>query len=151
MCRIGILTGGGPASGHNAVIYAALLEAQKRGIELIAIWQGWKGLIQDSLVSAARPLSIGDVNPYRYEGGTILMTSRENPYKKENVEKGLPRIVWENIQKLSLDGLLTLGGDDTNSVSFNLQQEHPDFPIIGLPKTMDNDLNLPQGVFHIWI
>ncbi|MBN3040988.1 MAG: 6-phosphofructokinase, partial [Candidatus Omnitrophica bacterium] len=142
--RVGILTSGGPASGHNAAIYAALKEANKRGIELIGIKDGWQGLVDDDLVSQAQPLKLRQVRRHRHEGGTILGTKRANPYKKENIEAGIPKILWTNIQKLELDGLITCGGDDTNSVTYNLQQEHPEFLLIGLPKTMDNDIAFPE-------
>jgi len=140
--KIGILTSGGPASGHNNVIYAAFLEAKAQGIELIVIWEGWKGLMKDSLVAQARALTLAEVEAERYNGGTILLTSRENPYSDEDIAQGTPKKVWENIQKLQLDGLITLGGDDTNKVSYQLQDEHKEFPIIGGAKTMDGDINL---------
>jgi len=140
--RIAILTSGGPASGHNNVIYAAFLEAQAQGIELIVIWEGWKGLMKDSLVAKSRPLTLAEVEAERFNGGTILLTSRENPYSEEDIALGTPKKVWENIQKLQLDGLITLGGDDTNKVSYQLQNEHKEFPIIGGAKTMDGDIAL---------
>ena len=147
--RIGILTGGGPASGHNRVLQAALQQAQKEGIELVIIWEGWKGLVDDKTVAKSRPLTLKDLEGHLDEGGTVILTSRENPYERDE-EKNLkrpdaPLKLWENIQKLGLNALITCGGDDTNKVSFFLQQEHPEFPIIGLPKTMDNDLQLEPG------
>lgn len=145
--RIGILTGGGPASGHNEVIASVVEEAARRGIEVVPILQGWKGLVDDKLVSQSqkkRALTLAEAQAERIKGGTLLVTSRTNPYSKEGIEKGDPKKLWDNIQKLKLDGLITMGGDDTNSVSYQLQKEHPEFLIIGLPKTMDNDIDLPQ-------
>ena len=63
----------------------------------------------------------------------------------KKAKESKPELMWANIQKLKLDGLFTLGGDDTNSVSYNLQKDHPEFIVIGLPKTMDNDIALPYG------
>ncbi|MCX5702574.1 MAG: archaemetzincin family Zn-dependent metalloprotease, partial [Candidatus Omnitrophica bacterium] len=142
--RIGILTGGGPASGHNEVIYSAVKEAQAQGIEVVKIPEGWSGLTKEKLVTQVNPIYLKDIELQRNKGGTVLVTSRENPYSKDNIVKGVPKILWENIQKLNLDGLITLGGDDTNSVSYQLQKDHPDFLIVGLPKTMDNDIALPE-------
>ena len=144
--RIGILTGGGPASGHNAAIYAVLREAQYEGIEVIGIQEGYRGLINDSIVAKARPLTLKEAEKERFKGGTMLFTQRDNPYDKEAVEKGLKlnEKVWANIQKLNLDALIVLGGDDTQSAAYKLQMEHPEFPFIGLSKTMDNDLNFPE-------
>ncbi|HRZ14071.1 MAG TPA: phosphoenolpyruvate synthase [Candidatus Omnitrophota bacterium] len=142
--RVGILTSGGTAAGHNNVIYNAFLEAAGRGIELVAIWEGWKGLVSDKLVAQARPLTLEEVEKAHKKGGTILRTSRENPFSDENRAKGTPGELWENINKLKLDGLITLGGDDTNTVSYKLQKEHPGFLIVGGSKTMDNDIALPN-------
>ncbi|MDD4183005.1 MAG: 6-phosphofructokinase, partial [Candidatus Omnitrophica bacterium] len=142
--RIGILTGGGPASGHNQVIYAAFKKAQEQGISLIAIQNGWHGLFKESLIKKAHKLALREIEPYHTMGGTVLGTSRFNPYEAKNLAAGVPQKIWENIKNLKLDGLITLGGDDTNGVTGKLSAEHPDFPFIGLPKTMDNDLNLPH-------
>ncbi|MEI6631703.1 MAG: 6-phosphofructokinase, partial [bacterium] len=143
--RLGILTGGGPASGHNAAIYAIVKAATERGWQVIGIPFGWKGLVDEKLLSQARVLTLEDVEPHRHEGGTILGTSRENPYSEKNIKAGVPAILWAGVQRLQLDALGSLGGDDTNGVASKLWQEHPEFPIIGLPKTMDNDLALPHG------
>jgi len=139
--RIGVLTGGGPASGHNSVIAAMVREAAKTGIEIVAIPEGWAGLTKDEIAAKSKVLTIADVEKWEKKGGTMLGTSRTNPYKKD----GDAQKVWENIQKLNLDGLVTLGGDDTNGVTAKLQKEHPDYLFIGLPKTMDNDIALPEA------
>ncbi len=138
--RVGVLTGGGPASGHNAVIAAMVRAAAKLGIEIVAIPEGWAGLTKKELAAQAQVITLADVEKWEKKGGTLLKTSRTNPYKKE----GDSQKVWENIVELKLDGLVTLGGDDTNGVTAKLQVEHPDFLFIGLPKTMDNDVALPE-------
>lgn len=142
--RIGILTSGGPASGHNAAIYAAVEKMKEQGIEAVAILDGFDGLYEEKLVSQARPLSLEEARSQRNKGGTMLGTDRMNPFEAKNVANGVPQAIWTNIQKLKLDGLIVLGGNDSQSTSYKLQQEHPDFPIIGLAKTMDNDLALPE-------
>lgn len=138
--RIGVLTGGGPASGHNKVLAEMVREGLKNGIEIVAIPEGWAGLIKDDLVAQARAIRLSEAEKWEKKGGTFIKTSRTNPYKKE----GDAQKVWENIKKLDLDGLVTLGGDDTNGVTAKLQKEHPEFLFIGLPKTMDNDIALPE-------
>lgn len=153
--RIGILTGGGPASGHNAIIYAAYIEARRRGAQLIGIFNGFDGLIKEKLVKKARPLTFEEVNRVKDYGGTIIGADRIDPYSKENIEKGIPQIIWRNIQRLQLDALITAGGDDTNTAGGNLSREHDNFPVIGLSKTMDNDLVLPDNAptygYHTWV
>jgi len=138
--RIGVLTGGGPASGHNKVLAEMVREGLKYGIEIVAIPEGWAGLIKDELVAQARVIRLAEAEKWEKKGGTFIKTSRTNPYKKE----GDAQKVWDNIKKLDLDALVTLGGDDTNGVTAKLQKEHPNFLFIGLPKTMDNDINLPE-------
>lgn len=139
--RIGVLTGGGPASGHNSVIAAMVRSAAKIGIEVVAIPEGWAGLTNDELAAQSYVITLTDVEKWEKKGGTFLKTSRTNPYKKE----GDSQKVWVNIQRLNLDGLVTLGGDDTNGVTAKLQKEHPEFLFTGLPKTMDNDIALPES------
>ncbi|MFA5337555.1 MAG: 6-phosphofructokinase, partial [Candidatus Omnitrophota bacterium] len=118
--RLGILTGGGPASGHNQVIYAAYKRAKVFGIDLIAISNGWQGLYSESLVKKAHKLILREIEPYHADGGTVLGTSRFNPFEAKNVAAGVPEKIWENILRLKLDGLITLGGDDTNGVTSKL-------------------------------
>lgn len=139
--RIGVLIGGGLASGHNSVLEAMVKEARKLGIEIVFIPEGWAGLVEGK-----KPLVLTEaaIKAAANKGGSIISTSRTNPYNKDGVAKGQPELVWKNIKALGLDGLVTLGGDDTNSVSYNLQKDHPDFFVIGLPKTMDNDIALPE-------
>jgi 6-phosphofructokinase/glyceraldehyde-3-phosphate dehydrogenase/erythrose-4-phosphate dehydrogenase/fructose/tagatose bisphosphate aldolase len=135
-----VLTGGGPASGHNKAIVSMVREGLNKGMEIVAIQEGFAGLIKDDLVAQAKVIALAEAERWENKGGTFIKTSRTNPYKKE----GDAQKVWENIKKLDLDFLITLGGDDTNGVTAKLQKEHPDFLFIGLPKTMDNDIALPE-------
>lgn len=155
MKRIGILTGGGTAAGHNAIIYAAALEAKRRGAELVGIFSGFDGLVDEDLVAKARVLDLEELDRAKDFGGTVLGADRINPYSKENVAKGIPEIIWKNIKRLNLDGLIVAGGDDTNSAGGQLSKEHDNFPVIGVSKTMDNDLALPNNArtygYDTWV
>jgi 6-phosphofructokinase 1 len=129
--RIGVLTGGGDAPGLNAVINALLVKGEKTGWEIIGIPDGWKGLMEkqgEKLTSKNHPLLI-------LQGGTILGSSRTNPYKEE---KGVEQ-AKKGFAKLQLDALIAIGGDDTLGVAQKLAEEG--LPIIGVPKTIDNDLS----------
>ena len=153
--RIGILTGGGTASGHNAIIYSAFIEAKKRGAQLIGIFGGFNGLVDEKLVKKARPLTLEELDRAKDLGGTVIETGRLNPYSEKNIQSGVPDIVWENMKKLKLDALIVAGGDDTNSAGGQLSKEHNNFPVIGVSKTMDNDLALPDNAptygYHTWV
>lgn len=137
MKRIGILTGGGDCPGLNAVIRAIVRTAVPQGWHCIGFKNGWKGIIQD----ISEPLTLESVSGILPRGGTILGTSRTNPYKKEgDVEK-----VRENIKKNKLDALIAIGGEDTLGAGHKLAKEG--LPIIGVPKTIDNDLNATDYTF----
>jgi 6-phosphofructokinase 1 len=130
MEKIGVLTGGGDCPGLNPAIRAVVMKAKEYDYEIIGIKDGWKGL----LTLDTMPLNISDVQEIISFGGTIIGTSRKNPLKKEEDKKK----VLENIKKLELSALIAIGGDDTLSVAAKLSDEG--IPIIGIPKTMDNDL-----------
>jgi len=135
---VGILTGGGDAPGLNAVIWAVVKKGKEKGIEVIGIKDGWKGLIdKDSEVLTVD--KVGDI--YR-EGGTILGTSRTNPFK---VEGGVDKVA-ENIKALGLHALIAVGGEDTLGVAQKLYQERG-LPMVGVPKTIDNDLSATDYTF----
>jgi len=128
--KIGILTGGGDAPGLNAVIRAVTLAALKEGYEVVGIKNGWKGLIEADTI----PLDYQKVYDIIHEGGTILGTSRTNPAK---IEGGYERIL-ENVKKLGIDVIVAIGGEDTQSVSAKLVELGVN--VIGVPKTIDNDV-----------
>ncbi|MBI4375504.1 MAG: 6-phosphofructokinase [Elusimicrobia bacterium] len=138
MKRIGILTGGGDCPGLNPAIRSVVLKAHSLGYECLGIQEGWKGMISGS----AKPLKPEDVEPIISWGGTILGTSRTNPYKKE----GGTQAVLENFRKLSLDALVAMGGEDTLGVASKLFREH-NARVVGVPKTMDNDLSATDYTF----
>ncbi|MFH1848427.1 MAG: ATP-dependent 6-phosphofructokinase [Candidatus Omnitrophota bacterium] len=132
MKRIGVLTGGGDCPGLNPVIRAVVRRADQDGIKVIGIKNGWKGLIEADVVK----LGLREVSGILHRGGTILGTSRTNPYKvPENVKK-----VKANYKKLRLDALIAIGGEDTLGVAAKLTKEKG-MNVVGVPKTIDNDLS----------
>src|SRR3989440_1632672 len=129
--RIGILTGGGDCPGLNAVIRAVV----RKGIfhhrdEFIGFLEGWRGVMEDQSVKLTLD-SIAGILP---RGGTILRTSRTNPAKREG---GLQRCA-DNLKKHGCDALIAIGGDDTLSVAKKLFDKG--LRVVGVPKTIDNDL-----------
>lgn len=137
MKRIGILTGGGDCPGLNAVIRAVVRCAIKEGYEVIGIKNGWKGLVENDTVELGSQ-SVSGILP---RGGTILGTSRTNPYKKETDKEQLK----ENFKKLGLEALIVVGGEDTLGVAHKLYKEG--LNIVGAPKTIDNDLSCTDVTF----
>jgi len=128
--KIGVLTGGGDSSAINAAIRAIYIKASVYGYRVIGIKNGWDGLIKGTVVELKREMMPGILR----EGGTILGTSRTNPFKIDNgVEK-----VRENIKRLELDAIISIGGDDTNGVMRKLGQYGING--VGMPQTIDNDI-----------
>jgi ATP-dependent phosphofructokinase / diphosphate-dependent phosphofructokinase len=127
---VGILTGGGDCPGLNAVIRAVVRRAVPLGYDVIGIMEGWRGALENNM----ERLSLDKVSGIIYRGGTILRTSRTNPLKRPN---GLS-IIKENLQINGIDFLVAIGGDDTQRVSESLFQDG--VPVVGVPKTIDNDL-----------
>jgi len=136
--KIGILTGGGDCPGLNPVIRAVVRRAIQSNITVVGIRNGWKGLVKAEII----PLNLQAVSGILPRGGTILGTSRTNPYKKEN---GVPAVL-ETFKKLGLDALIAMGGEDTLGVASKLYKEHK-CPVVGVPKTMDNDLSATDFTF----
>lgn len=138
MLKIGILTGGGDCPGLNSVIRAVVRKAIMEGYTVIGIRNGWKGLIEDDTIA----LNINSVSGILPKGGTILGTSRTNPYKKEGDLQNLT----ENYRKLGLDALIAVGGEDTLGVAAKLIKDGIT-NIVGVPKTIDNDLSCTDYTF----
>src|SRR5665647_3404526 len=129
--RIGMLTGGGDCPGLNAVIRAAVTRGiQAYGHEIVGFRDGWKGPLE----GLTRPLGLEDVAGILSRGGTILGSSRTNPYK---VDGGLDRI-RANFEDAGIDALIAIGGEDTLGVAKKLTDDG--FGVVGVPKTIDNDL-----------
>lgn len=140
--RIGILTGGGDCPGLNAVIRAIAKKAINRGIEVTGIKDGYEGLV----IGKAIKLSYRSVSGILTVGGTILGTSNKaNPFhyvvgkrKDEFIYGDLSGKAKANFRKWKLDALVVIGGDGTLSIAYELMQKG--IPIVGVPKTIDNDL-----------
>lgn len=138
MAKIGILTGGGDCPGLNPVIRAVVRKGFNEGYEVIGLKDGWKGLIEGDTVK----LDLAAVSGILPRGGTILGTSRTNPYKKE----GALEKVKQNFKALGLDALVAVGGEDTLGVASKLLKDGiPN--IVGVPKTIDNDLSATDYTF----
>jgi len=129
--RIGILTGGGDCPGLNSTIRAIFYRSLNFGYEVLGFYDGWKGLIEDK----GKLLTLEDVENILNLGGTILFSSRTNPFKEE---KGVEKII-DTLKKEKIDALIAIGGDDTLSVAAKLFEDYK-INTIGVPKTMDNDV-----------
>ena len=129
--KIGILTGGGDCPGLNAVIEAVVKRANSYGYEVLGFLRGYAGLINNEW----KPLSIKDVEGISLTGGTILGTSRVNPFKRENG----PQKVMETIKSCGVNAMIIIGGDDTLGAAYKLYQTG--LPVVGVPKTIDNDVS----------
>lgn len=139
MKMVGVLTGGGDCPGLNAVIRAVVVKASQNNVKVVGIKNGWKGLVRIDTVD----LDLDSVSEILYRGGTILGTSRTNPYKKpEDVKK-----VIDNYKSLGLDALIAIGGEDTLGVANKLNKENKGVNVVGCPKTIDNDLNATDYTF----
>jgi phosphofructokinase-like protein len=130
--KIGVLTGGGDCPGLNAVLRAIV----RKGIihykdEFVGFMEGWRGVVDNKTM----PLDLRAVAGILPRGGTILRTSRTNPAKHEH---GLQKCV-DVMRGYQLDALIAIGGDDTQSVALKLHNLK--FPVVGVPKTIDNDLS----------
>jgi phosphofructokinase-like protein len=128
--KIGVLTGGGDCPGLNAVIRAVTRRSFSRGHEVVGIREGWRGLVE-GIFEPLGPREISGILP---RGGTILGTSRTNPFKSEG---GVDRVL-SNFE--GFDALVAIGGEDTLGVAARLYEEHG-FQVVGVPKTIDNDLS----------
>lgn len=131
MKKIAILTGGGDAPGLNCAIRAVVKRSSQLGFGVLAVRDGWAGLL-DGKISELPPESVEDIE---MQGGTIIGTSRTNPY---NEEKG-PELLKENLKKFNIDVLIAIGGEDTLGVAHKLTQEG--IAIVDIPKTIDNDVS----------
>jgi len=130
--NMGVLTGGGDCPGLNAVIHGIVRKALSNGDQVTGILRGWQGMLEKT----TRPLDRNSVSGILPRGGTILHTSRTNPYKEQ---KQIDKVI-ANFKALGLDALIAIGGDDTLGVAHKLNRDYK-LPTIGVPKTIDNDLS----------
>ncbi len=135
--RIGVLTGGGDCPGLNPVIRAVTRKAINEGFEVVGIKNGWSGLVNNQTVK----LDLKSTSGILHRGGTILGTSRTNPYKDVKLLAKAKR----NFRALKLTALIAIGGEDTLGVAGRLSKDG--FPVVGVPKTIDNDVPLTDATF----
>ena len=136
--KVGVLTGGGDCPGLNAVIRAVSRRLFAHGHDVVGIREGWRGLVDGHF----EPLGPREVSGLLPRGGTILGTSRTNPYR---VDGGVDAVL-DHFRAEGLDALVAVGGEDTLGVGARLYAEH-DFPVVGVPKTIDNDLSATDYTF----
>ncbi|MGH2446196.1 MAG: 6-phosphofructokinase [Candidatus Limnocylindria bacterium] len=162
MKKIGILTGGGDVPGLNSVIKSVVYRSSEVGWETLGIRRGWRGLTHldqsaSDVEEYVRPLDRQRTRTIDRTGGTVLHTSRTNPASmggdalpahldparlatfETDGSYDLTPIVLENLERLGLEALIVIGGDDTLSYAARLEREG--FPVIAIPKTMDNDVH----------
>jgi ATP-dependent phosphofructokinase / diphosphate-dependent phosphofructokinase len=141
-----MLTGGGDCPGLNAVIRSVTRRSLDRGSEVIGFREGWRGLVE----GLHQPLGYREISGLLPRGGTILGTSRTNPYK---IEGGVERVL-STFGARGLDALVAIGGEDTLGVAASLFADH-ELPVVGVPKTIDNDLSATDYTFGfdtaVWI
>ena len=144
--RIGVLTGGGDCPGLNAVIRAVTRRSLFRGHEVVGVLHGWRGMIEGTF----EPLGAREISGILPRGGTIIGTKRTNPFK---VDGGVARVL-EHFADGYVQALVAIGGEDTLGVAARLHRDH-DAPVVGVPKTIDNDLAATDYTFGfdtaVWI
>ena len=139
---VGILVGGGPAPGINSVIGAATIRSILGGCDVVGIRDGFKWIMEAN-TTKAKPLSIEDISRIHFSGGSYLGTARANPTQKvEQLDACLT-----SLAALGITRLITIGGDDTAFSALRLEQRAAGrLQVVHVPKTIDNDLDLPHGI-----
>jgi 6-phosphofructokinase 1 len=136
--RIGVLTGGGDCPGLNAVIRAVARKGiEEHGWEIVGFRNGWQGPLEN----LTRPIGLAEVEDILSRGGTILGSSRTNPYKVEGGVERIREVLAEN----GIDALVAIGGEDTLGVAKKLTDDG--IGVVGVPKTIDNDLGATDYTF----
>lgn len=139
--KVGVLTGGGDCPGLNAVIRAVVRKAERvYGDVVIGFLDGWKGVLEGSTM----PLDVRAMRGTLPRGGTVLGTSRTNPYKTDDG----PARCRATLERLGIDALVAIGGEDTLGVANRLHGEG--VAVVGVPKTIDNDLSATDVTFGFW-
>ena len=140
--RVGVLTGGGDCPGLNAVIRAVVRKGvQEYGLEFVGFRDGWRGPLEGDTV----PLDVQAVRGILPRGGTILGSSRTNPLKNSGGGRNGIERIKDNLAGLGVDALIAIGGEDTLGVATRLGEQG--VPVVGVPKTIDNDLSATDYTF----
>jgi 6-phosphofructokinase 1 len=135
--RIGVLTGGGDCPGLNAVIRAVVHKSAAYGWDVLGFRNGWAGPLSDE----TKPLALDDVEDILTRGGTVLGSSRTNPYAED---RG-PERIRGVLARHGVEALVAIGGEDTLGVANRLSEDG--IPVVGVPKTIDNDLSATDYTF----
>ncbi len=135
--HIGILTGGGDAPGLNAVIRGITVRGRSQEHRITGFLRGWKGVIENTSIE----LNLKNVRDIHMQGGTVLLSSRTNPIRVENGFEGIS----STYRNQKLDCLIAIGGEDTLGVASQLNEQG--LAVIGVPKTIDNDLSATDFTF----
>ena len=143
--KVGILTGGGDCPGLNSVLYGIMLKAYDVGIECIGILKGWKGFLENQTIL----LDIAERDDLHTVGGTILYTSRTNPFKGVSSKEDTAIELAKKFAELGIDALIAIGGDDTLGVA-DTMYKFANAKVVGCPKTIDNDLAGTHYTFGFW-
>ncbi len=140
--KLAILVGGGPAPGINSVIGAATIRANLEGIDVVGVREGFKWLLRGD-IGHVEELTIEKVSRLHFRGGSTLGIARENPTKdKKHLETTVTSLL-----RLNIDKLVTIGGDDTAYSAMKLEEMAAGrIRVVHVPKTIDNDLDLPLGI-----
>ncbi|MBS4034304.1 MAG: 6-phosphofructokinase [Ignavibacterium sp.] len=140
--KLAILVGGGPAPGINSVIGAATIRAAVEGIEVLGIKDGFKWIMQGN-ISEVKELNIHNVSRIHFRGGSHIGISRSNPTKdRKHLENTVTSLL-----RLNVDKLITIGGDDTAFSALKVNEMAAGrIRVVHVPKTIDNDLDLPHGI-----
>lgn len=148
--RVGILTGGGDCAGLNAVISSIVRAGIPMGYEFVGILKGWEGILDPPML---RPLRLEDVRGISHEGGTMLRTTNRGRFAAKAGEGGVSRVPDETLQSVArnmkandIDALIVIGGDGTLTGALQLQ-ELTGVKVVGVPKTIDNDLSGTDRTF----
>ncbi len=133
MLKVAILTGGGDCPGLNAVIRAVVRRSEAHSFEIMGVRDGWKGMLEPE--GRAQRLTLESVSNILATGGTILGTSRTNPFKRPDG----PELIQKNMKALGVGAIIAIGGEDTLGAAAKLHEAG--VAVVGVPKTIDNDLN----------
>jgi 6-phosphofructokinase len=140
--RVAILVGGGPAPGINSVIGAATIRSILSGADVIGLKDGFKYIMHNNIDNTI-PLTIEKVSRIHFRGGSYIGIARDNPTKdKKHLENSV-----NSLLRLNVDKLITIGGDDTAYSAYRIQEVGEGrISVVHIPKTIDNDLDLPHGI-----
>ncbi len=140
--KLAILVAGGPAPGINGVIGAATIRAIQYGVDVIGVRDGFKWIMRGE-VTKAEPLSIDKISRIHFKGGSAIGIARDNP----TTDQSYLQTAVTSLLRMNVDKLITIGGDDTVNSAMRLEEEAAGrISVVHVPKTIDNDLDLPHGI-----